>query len=119
MGRYRDRQDLSGSIDNAEVRQRLIVGAIMIVQVAILFISLDTNWSIICTAPAGLRPQSVQLAWWFGLLHFMFLGLLLFALTSFIWPRLRLWYVVLLCLGLAVLPLQARLVEQGVLYCDS
>ena len=115
MSRYRDRPDLSGSgPDKAEVRQRTLIYALLILQVVIFLTSVEwSQISLLCTL-------STSKQWgWIAYIHGMFLALLLLGLISFIWPRLRLWYVVLLCLGLAVLPLQARLVEQGVLFCDG
>lgn len=83
----------------------------------LVFVWTLSSWpeaTIFCTGPAtGLIP------WLFGLLHFGFLGLLLFGFASLKWSRARPVYLIGLCVCLAALPVQARLVQRQILSCDA
>ena len=93
-----------------------LVGLFLLVQLAGLSISVSgyEQVSLFCTGPAASK-----LGWLFGGLHLLFLALLMCGALSFVFPRLRLPYVVILCAALAVLPVQASLVHQRVLSCDA
>jgi hypothetical protein len=70
--------------------------------------------SVFCTG-----PSSSALAGAFGGLHLLFLGVAVLGVISLRIARLRLLYAVLLMLGIAALPLQAKLVADGQLSCDG
>lgn len=70
--------------------------------------------SVFCTGPAS-SPLSLL----FGLLHLLFVGLLLVGVVSLAIPRLRMLYIALLAAALIMLPAQAMLVSDGALTCDG
>lgn len=95
-----------------------LVIALLVAQAALFLLSMDAGgserFSIFCTGPAS---SGLGLA--FSLLH-LFLALLVpLGLTALRFARVRLVYAGLTLLVLAMLPLQANLVKQGVLTCDA
>ena len=94
---------------------RLAVIFMLVVQVVILLVSLETYYeiSIFCTG-----PESSSLSWTFGLLHFAFIGLLVLGLASLARQAARPFYLILTLVGLSALPVQAVLVHSNVLQCD-
>lgn len=90
------------------------VAALLLLQFIALLLSERFLWSIFCTGPA-----SSNLGMFFGLVHLLFLGLLILGLVSLFAPRGRLAYITLMLLTLPLLPAQAWLVEQGKLSCDA
>jgi hypothetical protein len=95
---------------------RLIVAALLALQLSLLWLSLGPlgQASVFCTG-----PNSSPLAGAFGGLHLLFLALAVLGLVSLRIARLRLLYAVLLVIGVAALPLQAKLVSEGLLTCDG
>src|SRR4051812_688938 len=80
----------------------------LVFQIMVLIISLDTygEVSIFCTGPAdGL------LQWTFALLHLLFLVLLAVGIFSLKLSRVRPFYLIILIISLAALPVQAKLVH--------
>jgi hypothetical protein len=95
--------------------RRIVVG-LLVMQLVIFGASLGPAlWtvSVFCTAYTS---SPLQL---FGWIHVVFAGLFVFGLASLLWPRLRIPYAILLGVALSALPVQARLVQQGRLYCDA
>lgn len=81
----------------------------------VLIVSLNTygEVSIFCAGPAhGLLPLA------FALLHLLFLVLLAVGIVSLKLRRVRPFYLIILVIGLAALPVQAKLVHAGALKCD-
>jgi len=97
-------------------RGAALVAFLLLLQWALLWLSMDAyvEISVFCTGPA-----SSGLSLPFGLLHLLFLGLLLLGVVSLAAPGLRLSYIALLAAALAMLPVQAVLVSDGVLTCDG
>ena len=97
-------------------RGAALVAFLLLLQWALLWLSTDAyvQISIFCTGPATSR-----LSLPFGLLHLLFLALLLLGAVSLAVRRLRLPYIALLCAVLVVLPVQATLVSHGALTCDG
>jgi hypothetical protein len=94
-------------------RGRWAVAALLLVQLVALLLSDRFLWSIFCT---GSAPSN--LGTFFGLVHLLFVGLLMLGLVSLFAPRARMAYITLLLVALPLLPAQAWLVEQGKLTCD-
>lgn len=97
-------------------RGAALVTFLLLLQSALLWLSMDAfmEISVLCTGPA-----SSELSLPFALLHLLFFGLALLGLVSLAGPRLRLPYIALLAAALAMLPVQAVLVSDGVLTCDG
>lgn len=97
-------------------RGAAVVSMLLIIQAALLWASFDAypQISVFCTGPAESRVGLL-----FGLLHILLLGLLLVGVLSLTYVRLRMAYIVLLGAVLIMLPIQARLVSESVLGCDS
>ena len=95
-----------------------LVVLLLAAQLVLLSLSLDAGAyakiSIFCTGPAGSR-----LGLLFGLLHLAILGLLPAGFLALRFAELRLPYIALIAPGLLMLPLQANLVSDGVLFCDG
>ena len=111
---YESRPDpLLSREEVTELRKRLLTGALVLLQLATFWVSMDSaEISVFCTI-------AVSTQWaWIAYIHLLFAALLLLGLASIFFARLRIGYVVLLAAGLAVLPLQAHLVERGDLRCD-
>jgi hypothetical protein len=91
------------------------VVTMLVLQVVVLFVGLDTYYeiTIFCTGPA-----TGWIQWTFALLHVSFLGLLALGIASLVWRAARPAYLILICLGLAALPIQAMLVHSHTLRCD-
>jgi len=88
----------------------------LVLQMMVLIISLSTynEVSIFCTGPAhGL------LQWMFALLHLLLFILLAVGIFSLKWRRVRPFYLIILVISLAALPVQAKLVHAGALQCDG
>ena len=97
-----------------EIHQRLCIVGLVLVQMALLWLSF--YWFEI--SPFCTVTQSP--AWkWVGFVHLLFLALLALGTASIFWRPGRIWYVSMLGLGLCILPLQASLVDQGILACDG
>jgi hypothetical protein len=94
----------------------LVVATLLVIQVLLLWLSLGplAQVSVFCTG-----PRSSTIAGLFGALHLLFLALLFLGLLSFRFAALRPLYAALLILALAALPVQAKLVSDGVLSCDG
>jgi hypothetical protein len=99
-------------------RGAALVAVLLVVQVSLLCLSSDAGGyaaiSVFCTGPA-----SSTLGPLFGLLHLLFFGLIVVGALSLRFAGLRLLYIGLLAAGLLMLPVQAVLVRNGVLSCDS
>lgn len=95
---------------------RLIVAVLLALQLSLLWLSLGPldRVSVFCTG-----PRSSAIAGVFGGLHLLFLGLGVLGIVSLRFARLRLFYAVLLILGVTALPIQAKLVSDGQLRCDG
>jgi hypothetical protein len=93
-----------------------VVAALLVLQVVLLWFSLGvySEISVLCTAPA-----SKGLGLLFGLIHMLFLALLVLGLISFRFTAVRLPYIALLAAALVALPIQATLVNTGQLWCDT
>jgi hypothetical protein len=93
-----------------------IIVLMLIFQIVTLGISLNSHpeISIFCTGPAD-----GWLQWAFSLLHLSFLGLFALGVISLKWHRAKPLYIVALLIGLAALPVQAKLVHSKVLQCDA
>jgi hypothetical protein len=89
------------------------VAALLLVQFVALSLSNRFLWSIFCTGPA-----SSNVGIFFGLVHLLFLILLMLGLVSLLASRARGAYITLMLVSLPLLPAQAWLVEQGTLTCD-
>lgn len=96
-------------------RGLLLIAALLALQLLLLLASFGPllKISIFCTG-----PLTNPLAEVFGVVHLIFLGLLLVGALSMRLPSLRVPYAALLVLSLAALPLQASLVSDGQLKCD-
>jgi hypothetical protein len=90
----------------------IVVSLLLIVQLVLAFNTPD-EWSIWCTASKN--PNWEWITW----VHFALWLLFVIGVASLVQRRLRLMYAILVIAGLAVLPLQGRLVEQRVLHCDA
>jgi len=98
-----------------DVRDRLPVTALIVFQAAIFWVSL--HWMEISFACSV--PVSGQAIWgWISFIHLFFLPLFVLGFLSAYLRHLRVLYVALLLLGLAVLPLQVWLLNLGYLRCD-
>ena len=88
----------------------------LVLQIMVLTISLDTygEVSIFCTGPA----DGGLLQWTFALLHLLFLVFLAVGIFSLKFRRVRPFYLIILVISLAALPVQAKLVHAGALKCD-
>ena len=95
---------------------RGIVAAFLVLQVVLFYLSMDElmQISFFCTGPAS-NPLGLL----FGLIHLLFLGLLLFGLLSLGVSEFRVPYIGLLAAALLTLPVQAWLVERQQLTCDA
>ena len=84
-------------------------------QLLVLLVSLTAYYqiSIFCTG-----SRYIPLSWLFGLLHIGFLALLFLGLSSVIFRAARPAYLILILPALAVLPVQAILVEAQILHCN-
>lgn len=93
-----------------------LITGLLITQMALLWLSLDSvhEISIACAGPA-----SSDLGGLFFVLHLGFVGLFLIGVWSLSLPRLRSWYVALLVVAIAALPVQAMLVSRDVLTCST
>jgi hypothetical protein len=95
-----------------------LIMALLAVQVTLFLLSMDAgafaSLSIFCTGPVASR---LGLA--FGLLHLLFAMLVPLGIASLWFARLRVAYAALLIGTLALLPVQAHLVEQGSMACDG
>ena len=88
----------------------------LVLQIMVLITSLGNygEISIFCTGPAdGLLP------WTFALLHLLFLVLLAAGIFSLKVRWVRPFYLIMLVISLAALPVQAKLVQAGDLKCDA
>ena len=96
-------------------RAALVVLLMLIFQLVMLGISFGSRpeISIFCT---GFGHGWIQ--WAFAILHISFLGLLALGVMSLRWHRAMPFYLGALVVGLAALPLQAKLVHTKVLQCD-
>jgi hypothetical protein len=95
---------------------RLVVAALLALQLLLLWLSLGPLYQIsaFCTGPSSSAVAGV-----FGGLHVLFLGLVFLGLFALRFAHVRLIYVVVLLLGAAALPIQAKLVAEGELRCDG
>jgi hypothetical protein len=93
-----------------------LVAALLLLQLCVAWLSLTTyeQISVFCTGPA-----SSNLGWLFGGLHLLLLGLLVLGLLALRAVQLRALYIVVLTAALALLPIQATLVQRSVISCDS
>ena len=99
-------------------RGTAFVAVLLIVQIGLFLLSMDAGAfakiSAFCTGPA-----SSNLGLLFGLLHLLFLALLMVGLISLQVVRLRALYVGILALAMLTLPFQAVLVANEQLTCDG
>ena len=97
-------------------RGTALVAFLLLVQGVLLWLSMDAYKaiSLFCTG-----PSSSGLSLPFGLLHLVFLALLLLGLMSLFVSRLRLPYIALLTAALLLLSIQPVLVWNGILSCDG
>ena len=93
-----------------------VIVVMLVFQIVMLGVSFGSHpeISILCTGPA---PGSVQ--WPFALLHISFLGLFALGVISLKYHRLRPFYLIVLLVSLAALPVQAKLVHSDKLQCDT
>lgn len=98
-----------------EARMIGLVSSLLIFQALLAFISFDPGWTINIFCSATHEP-ALEL---FGLIHTIYAVLFLIGLASLKWPRFRLFYAVAITLSLLALPVQAWLVQEERLYCDS
>jgi len=98
-----------------EAREIGLVSVLLIFQSLLAIISFDPSWTIniFCSAT---REPALEL---FGLIHAIYTVLFLVGLASLMWQRLRLFYIIAIALSLLALPVQAWLVQEERLYCDS
>ncbi|MEO6386985.1 MAG: hypothetical protein ABIT16_12225 [Croceibacterium sp.] len=96
----------------------ILISALLLIQFALFLLSLDAGAflyiSAFCTGPAASR-----LGLLFGSLHLVLVMLFLMGLLSLSFARLRLAYIGLVMISLALLPVQATFVSQGALTCDG
>jgi len=94
----------------------VIVAGLLLLQVGVLFLSVTTyeQISIFCTGPA-----TSNLSWIFGCVHLLLLGLVIIGIVSLTVVKLRVPYIALLAAAVALLPVQATLVNRHVLSCDG
>jgi len=97
-------------------RGTVAVAILLIFQASLFVLSMDAlmEMSVFCTGPAS-SALSVP----FGLLHLLFVGLLLMGITSLVVAKLRLPYIALLTVALLMLLVQVLLVWNDVLICDG
>ncbi len=92
-----------------------LVASLLLLQVCVGWASLSgyEQISVFCTGPA-----SSGWGWLFGGLHLLFLALVVLGLLSLRAIRVRALYIAFLTAALVLLPLQASLVQRGVMSCD-
>lgn len=115
MGKWQDNlSELVADFATPEIRGRFPTILLIVIQLLIFWVSLYwVEISAFCTA-------TKSDAWtWLGYIHLLFLPLLVLGFVSAYVPKCRPFYITLLCLGLAVLPLQLWLLRNGSLYCDT
>ena len=92
------------------------MAVLLAIQALLFWLSLGAldQISIFCTG-----PRSSAIAGLFGSIHLVFVALACLGVLSLRFTRLRYLYAGLILIGLASLPLQAKLVSAGQLQCDG